>query len=436
VEVFGLGYVGFPLAVRLANSGFRVFGIDTDADKIKRYEKQKLLGTEIVLESNLKKCVNEKKLEFNTSSIKNDNPKIAMICVPTPIANETMDSDYYVEKAVIDFLNTSKKGDVVILESSIQAGTTEKIKKIIESKGYLVGIDFGLCFCPERIDPLNKKWQLENIPRIIYCSDDNSFEISKEVYHYINNSELTRVSSSLVAEMVKSFENAFRLVNISLVNELAILCDKLNVDVNEVISAASTKPFGFTPFYPGPGIGGHCIPKDPRFLLESAKQTGFEFKTIESALDVNRLIPKFIVESIENYLAEINAEKSVIVYGLAYKPDIEDMRDSPGFRLVKEFTKRGFHVITFDPFYRRELEQKYQIENDLEGISYEILEKLDVDIIKNTSCICIAQNHAVNKNQLQEIYEKGVVKLIYDCRKGIVKNNQSGTVIRYLGGNS
>jgi len=435
IEIFGIGYVGFPLTIRLANSGFHVIGIDTDVEKIKRYENQKLLGTEIVLSEKLKKSINEKTIEFKTDSLEFSNPKIGMICVPTPIASEDMDSDFYVEKAVKSFLNTSKKGDVIILESSIQAGTTEKIRGIIELHGYTVGDDFGLCFCPERIDPLNKKWKLENIPRIIYCSDDYSFEISKIIYQYINNSQLTRVSSSLVAEMVKSFENAFRLVNISLVNELAVLCGKLNVDVNEIISAASTKPFGFTPFYPGPGVGGHCIPKDPRFLLESAEKTGFEFKTIQSALDANLALPKFIVENIENHLDELKAEKSIIVCGLAYKPDIEDMRDSPGFKLIKEFSRKGFHVLAYDPFYRPELESKYRIENDLKE-PFEIIEKLDDDSIKNTSCICIVQNHTIDRDRLQEIYDNGVVKLIYDCRQDIIKNDKSDTQIRYLGGNS
>ncbi|MCH7967570.1 MAG: UDP-N-acetyl-D-glucosamine dehydrogenase, partial [Thaumarchaeota archaeon] len=179
IEVFGLGYVGFPLAIRLANSGFHVIGIDTDVDKIKRYENQRLLGTEITLSEKLKKSINEKTIQFKTDSLEFSNPKIGMICVPTPIASKSMDSNFYVEKAVKSFLNTSKKGDMIILESSIQAGTTEKIRGIIESHGYTVGDDFGLCFCPERIDPLNKKWKLENIPRIIYCSDDYSFEISK-----------------------------------------------------------------------------------------------------------------------------------------------------------------------------------------------------------------------------------------------------------------
>jgi len=435
IEIFGLGYVGFPLTIRLANSGFHVIGIDTDVDKIKRYENQKLLGTELVLSDKLKKSISEKTIQFKTDSLEYSNPKIGMICVPTPIASKDIGSDFYVEKAVKSFLNTSKKGDVIILESSIQAGTTEKIRGIIESHGYTVGDDFGLCFCPERIDPLNKKWKLENIPRIIYCSDDNSFEISKIIYQYINNSQLTRVNSSLAAEMVKSFENAFRLVNISLVNELAVLCGKLNVDVNEIISAASTKPFGFTPFYPGPGVGGHCITKDPRFLLESAEKTGFEFKTIQSALDANLALPKFIVENIENHLDELKAEKSIIVCGLAYKPDIEDMRDSPGFKLIKEFSKKGFHVLAYDPFYRPELESKYKIENDLND-SIEIIENLDDDSIKNSSCICIVQNHTIDRDRLQEIYDKGIVKLIYDCRQDIIKNDKSNSQIRYLGGNS
>jgi len=330
IQIFGLGYVGFPLSVRLAKSGFNVVGIDTDQKKIESLKNKVLHGSQLTLKNEFLESIHTRKFVLSDNPIKSDNPNIGIICVPTPISDSNKDSNVYVNLVVDKFLQLSKPGDVLILESSVDIGTTDAIKQKVESKGFHVGEDFGLSFCPERIDPLNSKWKLENIPRIIYSSDDVTFQIAQFIYKNVNNSNLTRVESSKTAELVKSFENTFRLVNISLVNELAILCDKLGVNVLKVIEAASTKPFGFMPFYPGAGAGGHCIPKDPRFLLGSAKKIGFEFDSIKKAISINTIIPKYIVKSIENTLSELKLEKSVIVCGLSYKPNIEDMRDSPG----------------------------------------------------------------------------------------------------------
>ena len=292
IEIFGLGYVGFPLSVRLASNGFFVHGIDINETRINRLKNNELYESEINLQQSFLLCKNNNHLSFSLNSEISNSSKIGMICVPTPIPSDDMKSDVYVNSAVNEFLKTAKKGDVIIIESSVEIGTTDNGKKIIEEKGFKVGVDFGLSFCPERIDPQNKKWNLEKIPRIIYSSDDLTFKISKQIYHYVNNSNLFRVTASKIAETVKSFENTFRLVNISLVNELAILCDHLGISVSEVIDAAATKPFGFMSFYPGAGAGGHCIPKDPRFLLESSKKFGSEFNTIENALKINAFIPE------------------------------------------------------------------------------------------------------------------------------------------------
>ena len=331
IEVFGLGYIGFPLAIRLAKSGFKVRGIDVNPERISRLEANHLLDSEINLKDTFLECRKNGKLSFSKKSEKSEFPKIGIICVPTPIPTDGIKSNMFVKLAIENFLETSKKGDIIIIESSVEVGTTEEMRELIESKGVNVGQNFGLCCCPERIDPQNKKWDLQNIPRIIYCSDDISFEISKKIYAHVNNSNLIRVNSPKVAEVVKSFENTFRLVNISLVNELAILCEKLEINVKEVIDAAATKPFGFMPFYSGAGAGGHCIPKDPLFLLNSSKKYKGDFQTISNALEINQFIPKHIADSIEKTLSEMKLSKSVIVCGLSYKSDIEDMRDSPGF---------------------------------------------------------------------------------------------------------
>jgi len=433
IEVFGLGYVGFPLAIRLAKSGFKVRGIDVNPERISRLEANHLMDSEINLKDTFLECRKDGKLSFSKKSEKSEFPKIGIICVPTPIPNDDVKSNVYVKSAIENFLETSKKGDIIIIESSIEVGTTDEMKELIESKGLVVGQNFGLCCCPERIDPQNKKWDLENIPRIIYCSDDVSFEISKKIYAHINNSNLIRVSSPKVAEVVKSFENAFRLVNVSLVNELAMLCDKLEISVNDVINAAATKPFGFLPFYPGAGAGGHCIPKDPMFLSNSSKKFGFDFKTIDESLKINRTIPKYIVDSIEDLVINAGLEKRVLVCGLAYKADMEDMRDSPGFKILNELIQKNFKVAGYDPYFKEELIEKYLTENNMTGKKFEILKDLDDESIKKFSCVCIVQHHTKTENRLQEIYQNSLIPLIYDCQSKLKKTKETKSILKTFG---
>jgi len=272
VEIFGLGYVGFPLAVRLASEGLKVNGIDINPKRIERLTNNQLVDSESNLKNEFMHCRRNHNLDLSTKPKSLEIPKIGIICVHTPIPGENISSNKYVKEAIQNFLSTSKEDDLIIIESSVSIGTTEEMKKVIKSKGFIVGKNYGLCFCPERIDPQNKKWNLENIPRIVYCSDDISFKIIKIIYQHVNNADLLRVNSAKIAEIVKSYENAFRLVNISLVNELAVLCDKLKINVKDVIDAATTKPFGFMPFYPGAGVGGHCIPKRSIVFTRSCKK--------------------------------------------------------------------------------------------------------------------------------------------------------------------
>lgn len=433
VEVFGLGYIGFPLAVRLANSEMNVLGIDVSAERIERLSNNNLMDSEIHLKEDFEKSRKDGNLELSTTSQNSEFPKIGIICVPTPIPSNTIKSDVFVRSAVQKFLKKSKKGDIIILESSIEVGTTENMIKIIEENNFTVGESIGLCFCPERIDPANKEWGIENIPRVIYCSDDTSFEIAKKIYQNVNGANLIRVSSPKVAEVVKSFENAFRLVNISLVNELAILCDKLRINVNEVINAASTKPFGFMAHYPGAGAGGHCIPKDPRFLLESAKKLGISFETIENALKINSLMPSYICDSIEKSIEKMKLGKNVLVCGLSYKVNVEDMRDSASFKIINEFKKRNFTVKGYDPFFKSELIEKYAIENNLKKVEFSVLNTLDDENLKNLDCMCLVQHHDQDKNRYQEIYNNSLVPFIYDCQNKISRNLKSKTILNYLG---
>ena len=433
IEVFGLGYVGFPLSVRLANGGLKVTGIDVNPHRIERLENNDLMDTEIHLKHEFSHAKQNGNLSLSNKPENSEQPKIGIICVHTPIPDQKIDSNQFVKTAIANFLSTSKAGDIIIIESSVGGGTVEEMKKIIEKNGFVVGKDYGLCFCPERIDPQNKKWNLENIPRIVYCSDDISYSIIQKIYHHVNNATLKRVDSPRIAEVVKSYENAFRLVNISLVNELAILCDKLGINVQDVIDAAATKPFGFMPFYPGAGAGGHCIPKDPIFLLDAAKKFNIGFTTIENALEINTQIPKYICGSIERTLEKLNLEKSVLVCGLTYKTDVEDMRDSPGFKIINELKSRGFTVSAYDPYFKKELFDKYLIENYLEKLDFEHKDSLDDESLKDISCVCMVQYHTKTAHRLNEIYVKSIVPFIYDCQRKIMLNNNSKTHLDFFG---
>ena len=222
-------------------------------------------------------------------------------------------------------------------------------------------------------------------------------------------------------------------MNIALVNELAILCDKLGINVKEVINAAATKPFGFMPHYPGAGAGGHCIPKDPRFLLESAKRLESRFDTIEYALKINEFMPKYICNSIEKKLEKLGLEKSILVCGLAYKSNVEDMRDSPSFKIITELDSRGFTVFGYDPFFKMEFMEKYLIENNISKFNCEMKNNLDGKSLKDIACICIVQHHSIIENRLKEIYDNSLVPFVYDCQSKLVKNPKSKTCLDFLG---
>ena len=315
----------------------------------------------------------------------------------------------------------------------MEVGTIEKIQKHIEKKGFEVGKNFGLSYCPERIDPLNVKWSIHNIPRVIYCSDKVTYEIAKNIYKYVNKANLVKVSSPRVAEIVKSFENAFRLVNISLVNELAILCERLNVNVSEVIKAASTKPFGFMPFYTSAGAGGHCIPKDPIFLLNSSKKYGINFHNIESAIKINSEIPSYIAQSIHNILSQIGGKK-IIVWGLTYKENVNDMRDSPGIKLIQKLKSLGYKVVGYDPYFDEKLKDFYFLENNLTE-DFDAVNKMDDKFISKFSCIVVVQHHNLVKNKLKTLYQKSLVSMIYDCQSRLKVNPNSNTILKFFGNN-
>lgn len=416
VEVYGLGYVGFPLAVRLAAGGFDVTGVDTSAGRLGRLEEGRLMESELRLAGEFEAARRAGRLSLAAAPPPSGRPRVGMVCVPTPPPSDGGRSDALVREAAKGFLARARAGDVLVIESSVGSGTTEGLRPLIAERGLEAGTDLGLCFCPERIDPQNRKWGLENIPRIIYCSDDASYAVCQQVYRPVNGAVLRRVASPRTAEVVKAYENAFRLVNISLVNELAALCGRLGVSVADVIAAARTKPFGFMPFYPGAGAGGHCIPKDPQFLVEAAEREGLGFTTVSNALEVNARVPGLVCDSISRLLEERGLPRSVLVCGLAYKADVEDMRDSPGFKVLAGLASRGVAAAAHDPYYDPALLPKYLGENRLPGLGFRHAPTLEDGELAGAGCLCLVQHHARYMFRVGEIYERGLVPLVYDCQ--------------------
>jgi len=352
VAVIGLGYVGLPLAVEFAKKGFDVTGLDVDASKIDEINAGRSYILDVKTED-VKACVDAGRLRASSDmSLLKDMDAID-ICVPTPL-RKTKDPDLsYVVQAVDSVKAHLKKGQLVILESTTYPGTTDEVvQPALEEKGLKAGVDFYLAFSPERVDPGNESYSTRTIPKVVGGVNTESTELASALYGSIVDT-VVPVSSTRVAEMVKLLENTFRAVNIGLVNEIALMAHRMNIDVWEVIDAAGTKPFGFMPFYPGPGLGGHCIPIDPFYLSWKARQSGFECRFIELAGHVNSSMPAFVVERIGEAL---NTRKKAVngsrihLLGVAYKKDVSDMRESPALDVIELLHRRGATVTYSDPF--------------------------------------------------------------------------------------
>jgi len=351
VGIVGLGYVGLPLAVEFARAGFVTTGIDLDVRKIDAIRQ----GTSYIPDvptPELAKLVAQGQLHATSDFSVVASLDTINICVPTPL-RKTKDPDMsYIVSAVEAIAAHLHPGLLVILESTTYPGTTEElVKPMLEATGLKAGVDFFLAFSPERVDPGNPKFNTRNVPKVVGGTNPESTELACALYSAAIE-HIVSVSSTHVAEMVKLLENTFRAVNIGLVNEIALMCDRLGIDVWEVVQAAATKPFGFMPFYPGPGLGGHCIPIDPFYLSWKAKQTGFEPRFIELAGQINASMPHFVVDKIADALNRhrkpLNGS-SVLVLGLAYKRDIDDIRESPSLDVMTLLHQKGAHVRYADP---------------------------------------------------------------------------------------
>jgi UDP-N-acetyl-D-glucosamine dehydrogenase len=406
--VIGLGYVGLPLAVEFAHAGFRVIGFDINLAKIAQLRR----GQSYISD------VTQRRLRAvkDRLSVTSDFDRLAEvdsvnICVPTPL-RKTRDPDVsYIVAAVEEIKRRLHKDELVILESTTYPGTTEElILPMLETTGLKVGEDFFLAFSPERVDPGNPRFQTTNIPKVVGGVTRQCTELAQLLYS-ATLEHVVPVSSTRVAEMVKLLENTYRSVNIGLVNELALMCNKMNIDVWEVIDAAATKPFGFMPFYPGPGLGGHCIPIDPFYLSWKAKQNGFEARFIELAGQVNSAMPQYVVQKTMDALNErrksLNGSK-ILLLGVTYKANIDDTRESPAIDIYKLLADRGAQVTFHDP-YVDELHLGHAGEGTIKGRA------LTPKLLKESDCTIVITAH-------ESIDYRAVVRharLIFDARNAL-----------------
>ena len=353
VAVIGLGYVGLPLAVEKAKAGFTVVGIDRKEERVAMVNRGENYIPDI-LGSDLARVVAEGKLRAVQEFEVIDEVDVVTICVPTPLDKNKQPDTSYIEAVVDRSLPHLHRGQLIVLESTTYPGTTEEvIKPRIEARGLRVGEDIFLAFSPERVDPGNDRYKTKNTPKVVGGVTPACSQVATALYEQVLDGEVFSASSPRVAEMTKLLENIFRIVNISLVNELALLSEKMGIDIWEVIEAAKTKPFGFMPFYPGPGLGGHCIPLDPFYLSWKAKEYDFTTRFIELAGDINDAMPYHVVEKAMELLntrgKALNGSR-VLLLGMAYKHDIDDLRESPALKVAGLLIERQAILSYHDPY--------------------------------------------------------------------------------------
>ncbi len=420
VGVIGLGYVGLPLVIQFRKAGFPVIGFDIDDGKIRALREGKSYIKHI-LEQDIGILQENSGFRATSKYSALKNADCVIICVPTPLdAHREPDLSYVIKtaEAVAKYL---KKDQLVVLESTTYPGTTDgELRTVLETSGLKAGKDFFLAFSPEREDPNNKHYSTSTIPKIVGGYTKNCLEVANALYASIVRKTVP-VSSTRVAEAAKLLENIYRAVNIALVNELKMLFDRMGISIYEVIEAAKTKPFGFQAFYPGPGLGGHCIPIDPFYLTWKAREYDFHTKFIELAGEINTYMPYYVVEKIAGAL---NAKSKtvdrarVLVLGLAYKKDIDDTRESPSLKLIELLTQKGADVDYNDPFIPRTRKMRmYDLKKESVPITKSTLRKYD--------CVVIATDHSSYDYEL-------IVKhssLVVDTRNAVNGFHRLGTVV-------
>ncbi|MDQ0218438.1 nucleotide sugar dehydrogenase [Peribacillus cavernae] len=352
IGVVGLGYVGLPLAVEKAKAGYKVIGFDVQQSRVDQVnEGINYIGD--VVDAELAEITESGQLIATTDYLLIKDVDAVTICVPTPLDKYQQPDTSYVESSGREIAKHLHKGMLVVLESTTYPGTTEEVlKPILESTGLKAGTDFFLAYSPERVDPGNKQYNTKNTPKVVGGITPACTDIAAVLYKNVLEGDVHQVSSPAVAEMEKILENTFRHINIALANEMAILCNRMGLDVWEVIDAAATKPYGFMPFYPGPGLGGHCIPIDPFYLTWKAREYNYHTRLIELAGEINNGMPEFVVNKA---MYSLNSEgialrgSKIAVLGVAYKKDIDDVRESPALPIIEMLIKEGANLTICDP---------------------------------------------------------------------------------------
>jgi UDP-N-acetyl-D-glucosamine dehydrogenase len=385
VSVIGLGYVGLPLAVEFAKAGYRVTGIDANGERVAEINAGSCPIQDVDAKT-LKQVVNAGALSATSDFAVLKDVDAMSICVPTPLGKTKEPDISYIMAVSGEIRQHLHAGQLIVLESTTYPGTTDEVLlPLLEESGLKLGQDFFLAFSPERIDPGNHTFQLTNTPKIIGGTTPECTQVAQLLYEQIID-QVVLVSSSRAAEMVKLLENTFRAVNIGLVNEVALMCDRLDLDVWEIIDAASTKPFGFMPFYPGPGLGGHCIPLDPHYLAWKLKTLDYRARFIELADDINTSMPHHVVDRVTDVLNE--GSKSVkgsklLVLGVAYKPDTNDLRESPALEVIRLLQMKGGDVSFHDPYIPHV---------EIPNLTYT---ELSHSILNWADCVIITTHHSV-----------------------------------------
>ena len=418
IAVIGQGYVGLPLSLLFVNKGFQVFGIDLDKGKIDSLRQGRsylpdVTDKEITDSNHTGRFVPTDRYDSVSEA------EAIIICVPTPLTTSHLPDLTILERAVAGMAKFLRKGHCVILESSTYPGTTREIVKPILEKesGLVAGTDFYLGYSPERIDPGNETYKVENIPKLISGITPSCIERISNLYARAFQ-KVVSVSSPEVAEMSKLLENSHRLINISFINEIATICDALNIDIWEVIEAAKTKPFGFTAYYPGPGIGGHCIPVDPLYLQWKAQEEGISSRFIQLSDEINRSIPSYLASRVNALLRKHSApaNANVLIYGVTYKKDVNDVRESPVLDLIFQLQASGYTVSYHDP---------YVPSVKLSDTVYYSIE-VDESNLRNAHCVIIATDHSVIP--IRDIL--AYAPMIYDARNITAGLNGNGKVYR------
>ena len=420
--VCGLGYVGLPLAVDKARHGFKTIGFDVQQEKVDLVNAgQNYIGD--VVDAELAELVQSGMLSATTDFSRVCDVDFIAICVPTPLDAHQQPDISYVKNSTIEIAKYLKPGTMVVLESTTYPGTTEELLKPIleQGSGLKCGEDFYLGFSPERVDPGNLVYKTSNTPKVVGAIGDDAAEVISMVYRAILEGDVHTVSSPAVAEMEKILENTYRNINIGLVNELAILCNKMGINIWEVIDAAKTKPYGFQAFYPGPGLGGHCIPLDPYYLSWKAREFGFHTSMIEASMMINDRMPEYTVERsgkiLNRHKKALNGAK-VLVLGVAYKQDIDDYRESPAIHVINEFHKTGANVDFYDPFVPKYREK---------GQWFEGLKEISPEIIRGYDMVIITTGHTTVDYEM--VCSAGVP--VFDC-KNVTKNIENKENIEVL----